>query len=127
MSPQLLSRLPVFSAPDIKAFLMPSSSHDSKPGLLVSATSWTPDEDFSILLRALDLYEDASKFSLKAEASSLPKILMVITGKGADKAAFESQVEKREKVWERVRVRTAWLELEDYPKLLGNFSFTSYH
>lgn len=51
----------------------------------------------------------------------LPKALVVITGKGADKKAFETEVEEREKSWERVRVRTAWLELEDYPRLLGEF------
>lgn len=49
----------------------------------------------------------------------MPKVVVVITGKGAGKAAFEKEVERLEKKWEYVRVRTAWLALEDYPRLLG--------
>lgn len=44
---------------------------------------------------------------------------MIITGKGAGKSEFEKEVKELEKKWEWVRVRTAWLAFEDYPKLLG--------
>lgn len=57
--------------------------------------------------------------------SVLPKVLVVITGKGAGKAEFEAQVREKEALgggWDFVRVRTAWLALEDYPKLLGTIS-----
>lgn len=47
--------------------------------------------------------------------------MVVITGKGALKEAFERELQELEKGWEWVRVRTAWLAIEDYPKLLGAF------
>jgi beta-1,4-mannosyltransferase len=46
---------------------------------------------------------------------------MIITGKGAGKSAFEKEVKELEKKWDWVRVRTAWLPFEDYPKLLGTY------
>lgn len=145
---QLFSRLDVLSDPSLSTFFFlnafPSSSTtpfttitstttadrlQDRPALLVSATSWTADEDFSILLAALSIYDVAAKTlasgagGLKGsdQGSRLPKVLVVITGKGAGKAAFEEQVRHREQDggWEHVRVRTAWLAIEDYPKLLG--------
>lgn len=130
---KLFSRLPVFSTPSIKEFFNSSSTPSSnstifssssstptillptRPALLISSTSWTADEDFTILLTALESYE------LKASLpnSNLPKIMVVITGKGTLKASFEKEVERREGNWRYVRVRTSWLELDDYPKLLG--------
>lgn len=47
-----------------------------RPLLLVSSTSWTEDEDFGVLLEALDLYETA-----RGTRRDLPDILCVITGK----------------------------------------------
>ncbi|KDE04023.1 hypothetical protein MVLG_05524 [Microbotryum lychnidis-dioicae p1A1 Lamole] len=105
-----------------------------RPALLVSATSWTADEDFSILLSALQVYEKAAQTyaqgkgglpedtltSFAKNGTVLPKLLVMITGKGAGKKAFESEVERLEKGWDFVRVRTSWLALEGYPRLLGS-------
>lgn len=94
---------------------------DDRPALLVSATSWTADEDFSILLDALGQYNkavDALSAGLVGK-SALPAVVVIITGKGAGKAAFEAQVARLEPSWKWVRVRTAWLPIEDYPRLLG--------
>ncbi|KAK4702601.1 hypothetical protein P7C70_g3621, partial [Phenoliferia sp. Uapishka_3] len=140
---KLFSRLDVLTSPSLTSFFAPKSFSSTttpftmlnssssatlssnRPALLVSATSWTADEDFSILLSALSLYDYSAKKAaqkLDGTTSALPKILVVITGKGAGKAAFEAQVREKEKEggWEHVRVRTAWLAIEDYPKLLGS-------
>ncbi|PWY98023.1 hypothetical protein BCV70DRAFT_202197 [Testicularia cyperi] len=55
-------------------------------------------------------------------ATTLPKILILVTGKGELKAQYVAQIAKleREEEWQFVRIRTAWLESEDYPTLLGS-------
>jgi beta-1,4-mannosyltransferase len=86
-----------------------------RPALLVSSTSWTADEDFSLLLTALDIYQEAVHAGQK-----LPKLLVIITGKGALRAPFEKAVAKREgKTWKDVCVRCHFLSAKDYPTLLG--------
>lgn len=85
--------------------------------LLVSSTSWTPDEDFSLLLEALVNYSSLAKSS----SSHLPKILAIVTGKGPQKAEFLTKIETLESQnkLDMVRIKTAWLSLDDYAKLLG--------
>ena len=77
----------------------------SSPKLLVSATSWTADEDFSVLLDALQelercmcLQDTASSSSHTATtaptAGTALRLLVVVTGKGPMKAAFEARVKE---------------------------------
>ncbi|CAK8683495.1 unnamed protein product [Clavelina lepadiformis] len=84
-----------------------------RPALVVSSTSWTEDEDFSILLAALEEYEAL----VERGVLSLPHIICAITGKGPMKAFYQEQVASRQ--WTHVQIIMPWLESEDYPKLLA--------
>ena len=77
-----------------------------KTKLLVSSTSWTPDEDFSVLLSALATYSDIAT----STHPELPELLIIITGKGPQKDYYLEKV---------AELKTAWLSTEDYALLLG--------
>ncbi|KAI0043879.1 glycosyltransferase family 33 protein [Auriscalpium vulgare] len=85
-----------------------------RPALVVSSTSWTDDEDFSILLDAL------GKYDARAREGALPKVLVVVTGKGPRRAEYMAEAQRLQRKWEHVRVVSLWLEAEDYPLLLGS-------
>ncbi|KAN0100994.1 glycosyltransferase family 33 protein [Tylopilus felleus] len=93
---------------------------DDRVALLVSSTSWTPDEDFTILLDALKLYEERALRVNKENPGKLPRIWMVITGKGPLKAKYMADVNRLQEGWSYVRCSSLWLEAEDYPLLLGS-------
>lgn len=159
---------------------------EDRPALLVSGTSWTPDEDFGILLASLRGERAASPSSAQVDAlaqcvplqvsmdtylylpadhrgaesnsplvlrrlfaalastpandplppcaeydackskdpSAFPSLLCIVTGKGPMRAHFE-EVIAREPL-RHVRVVTAWLASEDYPRLLGEPSLVSH-
>lgn len=84
--------------------------------LLVSSTSWTADEDFSILLDALVAYNATISMDKR-----YPKILAVITGKGPLKEYYLKKIKdlKDKKRLTNITIKTAWLSLEDYASLLG--------
>lgn len=86
-----------------------------RPALLVSSTSWTEDEDFSILLDALTKYEETVN---AGEQIKLPQLICVITGKGPLKEYYCNIIADQK--WKNVQVVTPWLEPEDYPKLLAS-------
>lgn len=85
----------------------------NRPAMLLSSTSWTPDEDFSMLVSALDIYE---KKALK-EPPHYPSLVCIITGKGPLKEHYKNVIQRKQ--WQKVSVVTPWLENEDYPKLLA--------
>ena len=105
-----LHRLPETAqhAPDLQS---------QKWRLVVSSTSWTPDEDFTLLLDALTRYSAAV-----ADNSRLPKILAIITGKGPLKEYYLSRIHRlnQDNKLQNVLITTAWLSSHDYASLLGS-------
>ena len=89
-----------------------------KSRLLVSSTSWTPDEDFSVLLEALINYSDLAITT----HPHLPEVLVVVTGKGPQKDAFVTRIKdlKANEKLEMVTIETAFLHTSEYAKLLGS-------
>ncbi|PCH06251.1 Hypothetical protein PENO1_018130 [Penicillium occitanis (nom. inval.)] len=85
--------------------------------VLVSSTSWTPDEDFLVLIDALCRYSEVAT----AENTTLPRVLAIITGKGPQKEMYLNEISSREKAGklEKVTIKTAWLSTLDYARLLG--------
>uniref|UniRef100_A0A7N8Y6I7 Chitobiosyldiphosphodolichol beta-mannosyltransferase n=1 Tax=Mastacembelus armatus TaxID=205130 RepID=A0A7N8Y6I7_9TELE len=84
-----------------------------RPALLLSSTSWTEDEDFSILLTALEEYEGFIN-----GGALLPSLVCVITGKGPQKEHYRKLIDSLH--LEHVKICTPWLEAEDYPVLLAS-------
>jgi beta-1,4-mannosyltransferase len=83
-----------------------------RPALVTSSTSWTPDEDFGVLLDALVALDSR----ITQENVDL-RVLMVVTGKGEQKAFYEEQISRL--TLQHVAIQTLWLAPGDYPKLLA--------
>lgn len=77
--------------------------------ILVSSTSFTPDEDFTPLLNALKNYE---------ETENVPPVILIVTGKGPLKSQFLQTV-KDLAFSSKVIIKTAWLAAEEYPIILA--------
>lgn len=94
------------------------SIQSGRTKVLVSSTSWTPDEDFSLLLAALLTYAEVAASTRR----DLPNILAIITGKGPQKEAFLSKIKVMADKGRlnNVHLKTAWLSVEDYAKLLAS-------
>jgi beta-1,4-mannosyltransferase len=91
--------------------------------LVVCPTSWTPDEDFDLLLEALEradrqLSKTAGGRVVGPDARApAPSILVVLTGRGTLRAAFEARAARRH--FSAVAVRCMWFEPADYPVIVG--------
>ena len=80
--------------------------------LVVSATSWTSDEDFSILVDALTIYD---------QKNGGRPLCVVITGKGGLRDYYMEKIAKSK--FKKIRVYSVWLSHEDYALLLGCADF----
>jgi beta-1,4-mannosyltransferase len=103
-----------------------------RPALIVSSTSWTPDEDISLLLQALEIVEaqierqsytssSASSDHHHHDEKQQLRIVCVITGKGPLKERYEQEIQtlRANKLMKHVAVTTLWIEPRDYPAYLA--------
>jgi len=74
----------------------------------MSSTSWSPDEDFDILLDALVQFQ---------KTKSQICLLIIITGKGPLRSQFESRIQQLD-LSPQIHIACAWLESSDYLALL---------
>lgn len=81
--------------------------------LVLCPTSWTPDEDFDLLLEALERTER----TLAGSGGPAPALALILTGRGTLKEEFERRLARR--AFTRLAVRTVWLEPSDYPVAVG--------
>lgn len=88
---------------------------------LITSTSWTPDEDFPLLIEALTLYDGRARAAAVTDGPKLPKVVMLVTGKGPLRDKYMDEINQLEKLgrWTFVRCRSLWLEAADYPIILG--------
>jgi beta-1,4-mannosyltransferase len=100
-----------------------------RPFLLISSTSWTPDEDFGVLLEAAQHYDAAATAAGKVgskhakqqqdqqQQELYPDVLCVITGRGPQRDMYLQRI--RQLSLRKVALCSLWLEPEDYPRMLG--------
>ena len=83
-----------------------------KPITMISSTSWTPDEDFNMLLNCFINVEKTLN-----NKEGLKKVLFLITGRGPMKEEFMLKVkEAKLRIFD---VKSILLDSDDYPKLLS--------
>lgn len=83
-----------------------------RPPVVVCPTSWTPDEDFDLLLESL---ERAERQLMKSSPAG--NLVVFLTGRGPLRESFEQRVARRN--FKAIAVKTVWLEPADYPTLVG--------
>jgi beta-1,4-mannosyltransferase len=90
-----------------------------RPILMLSSTSWTPDEDFNILLNAIIQTEEKLLEYGRTIGRKMRKVIFIITGKGPERDKFMNRVKATN--LQIFDIRSIWLKSDDYPKILGSF------
>ena len=93
----------------------------ARPPIVLCPTSWTPDEDFDLLLEALERAErsltgNAGRGDVPSGLST-PALAVLLTGRGPLRETFEQRASRRN--FKAIAVKTLWLEPADYPTLVG--------
>lgn len=94
----------------------------TRPPIVVCPTSWAPDEDFDLLLEALEraertLTRSAAAAGVQDAGGARPALIVLLTGRGPLRDTFEQRAARRN--FTAIAVKTLWLEPADYPTLIG--------
>jgi beta-1,4-mannosyltransferase len=92
-----------------------TAENSHRPAVLMSSTSWSVDEDFTLLFDALVLW-DASLQRLRT-AQAPPFAVVLLTGRGPLREHYEARL--KQLGLRLIAVRSLWVSAEDYPLLLG--------
>lgn len=93
-------------------------SGSERRAVLVHPTSWTADEDVGLLLEALGRVAESCRGAAAQGSLRVPRFAVLITGQGPLRERFAAEIAARD--CEFVRIRSAWLEPDDYRALLGS-------
>lgn len=103
------------SPKNVNAFCLEDGSlRPDRPALLVSSTSWTADEDFSVLLDAVEACDKRAKEG----RAKFPLVRLVVTGKGDLKEFYERKIAALDLKY--FTFYTEFLSFADYALLLGS-------
>ena len=94
-----------------------SYNHNHRPALIVYPTSWTADEDFSLLLEAAIKCDAMIGSHDRGADQPFTHLLIVITGRGPLRRHYEKEIARLR--FTKIHLRTVWLAQEDYPLMLG--------
>ena len=86
---------------------------EDRPAIIMSSTSWTKDEDFSIFLDAIKEIDNSINNN-----QEYPKIVFIITGKGPEKQYYEKLISTSN--FHKVSIHTMFLSHTNYALLLGS-------
>ena len=86
---------------------------DAQPAMVISPTSWTKDEALDLVISAADQLEDLWRDDGPADG-----LVIVISGDGAGREAFEQRLRARSP--RRVRIVTTWVSADEYPALVAS-------
>lgn len=85
---------------------------------IVTSTSWTADEDFTLFLSAIHSYDCWISAENFLHPGSQPNLLVIITGRGPMRIPYLHTIEGLE--LQNSEIESVWLESEDYPKMIAS-------
>lgn len=113
---ELLTRLDSETVLPSKTVLqLRDTTSKTKSMLCISSTSYTPEEDFGILLSSLVKID--FKLSQSTSNASFSNLVVIVTGKGPLKQYYADQISALR--LSHVQIHQVWLSASDYPLLLG--------